>query len=178
MGVPLCRTGLCCFGATICSVATDFAGWLSTTEAARYAGVSRQRIDQLVRRGVLDAQRVAGRLLVPRRSLDAWVGARRRRPGWHPRDLRELGFLRREILDLATRHRLTRVRVFGSVARGDAGEASDVDILVDRRPDATALDVAAFATDLEDLLGCSVDVVVDSGSGAALDAVRASAVPL
>lgn len=158
----------------------DLSAWLSTGEAARYAGVSRQRVDQLVRAGVVAADRLAGRLLVRRDSLDAWLAQRRLRSAWRPRTLRELRFKRDEILAMAARHHLGNVRVFGSVARGDAGDASDVDMLVDRGAAATALDVAAFATDLEEALGCRVDVVVDAGgvAGAALDAVRSSAVPL
>lgn len=157
-------------------MATDLSGLLSTGEAARYAGVSRQRIDQLIRRGVLDADRVAGRLVVHRRGLDAWLRGRGRREPWRPRNLDEVRFKRQELLDLAARHGLGNVRIFGSVARGQAGENSDVDVLVDRLTGASALDVAEFASDVEDLLGCRVDVVVDSGKGAALAAIRASAV--
>jgi hypothetical protein len=159
-------------------MASDLSGWLSTGEAARYAGVSRQRVDQLIRGGVLDAQRLAGRLLVRRSGVDVWMAARVRPSGWRPRDLHELRFKRQEILDLAARHRLGRVRVFGSVARGEAGRSSDVDLLVGSLRGASALDVAEFATDIEELLGCRVDVVVDSGEGAALDAIRSSAVAL
>lgn len=51
-------------------------------------------------------------------------------------------FKRAEILSLARRLHLENVRVFGSVARDDANEASDVDILVSRSEDASAADVA------------------------------------
>lgn len=160
-------------------MATDVSGLLSTGEAARYAGVSRQRIDQLVRAGVLEAQRVAGRWVVEREAVDAWLATRRTAPG--RREVWNLAGLRRrrdDILALAARRRLGNVRVFGSAARGDATERSDVDLLVDRLDGATALDVAEFATDVEEALGCRVDVVVDGGAGAALAALRASAVGL
>lgn len=159
-------------------MATDLSGWLSTGEAARYAGVSRQRIDQLIRRGIMEGERVAGRWVVHRRSVDAWLGGRPRRGAWRPHTIQELRFKRGEILDLAVRHRLGNVRVFGSVARGDATTSSDVDVLVDRLSGGTALDVAEFATDLEDSLGCSVDVIVDGRDGPAMQAIRAAAVPL
>ena len=68
-----------------------------------------------------------------------------------------------KILELATRHGARNVRVFGSMARGDATPASDVDFLVDVEPGRTLLDVIALEQDLEDLLGRSVDVVTDGG---------------
>jgi predicted nucleotidyltransferase len=70
---------------------------------------------------------------------------------------------RPKILELATRHGARNVRVFGSMARGDATPASDVDFLVDVEPGRTLLDVIALEQDLEDLLGRSVDVVTDGG---------------
>jgi len=51
------------------------------------------------------------------------------------------------------------VRVFGSLARGEAGPDSDIDILVKRDPGRSLLDIVAIKQDLEDLLGCEVDVV-------------------
>jgi len=134
--------------------------WLSAAEAARYLEVSRPRIHQLARLGVLDATRIAGRLLVHRRSLDAWASSHSYRRGWRPRDLRELRFKKAEILALAGNHGVTNVRVFGSVARGTAGSLSDVDLAVDIDEGRTALDIAELAADLEDCLGCPVDIVV------------------
>ena len=159
-------------------MAQQLAGWMSTTEAATYAGVSRQRIDQLARTGVLDSEMIGGRRLVHCYSLDAWIRGRPYRQAWRPRNLQHLRLKRAEILDLARRHHLANVRVFGSVARGEAGPDSDVDVLIDREPGATVLDIAEFATDLEDSLGCRVDVVVDSGDGSAIQAIRSSAAPL
>ena len=151
---------------------------MSTTEAARYAGVSRQRIDQLARTGVLDSEMVGGRRLVNRDSLDAWIRERWYRQAWRPRNLQDLRIKRAEILDLARSHHLANVRVFGSVARGEAGPNSDVDILIDREPEATVLDIAEFATDLEDSLGCRVDVIVDSGDSSVIQTIRSNAAPL
>lgn len=71
-------------------------------------------------------------------------------------DLREH---RREILELARRHGIEDIRVFGSVARGQADPDSDVDLLV-RFPEGTSLlDQIGFMQDLEDLLGWKVDVI-------------------
>jgi predicted nucleotidyltransferase len=70
---------------------------------------------------------------------------------------------RTEILEVARKHGARNVRIFGSVARGDAGPDSDVDILVELEPGRGLLDHAALMLDLSDLLGCKVDVVTDRG---------------
>jgi len=51
--------------------------------------------------------------------------------------------------------------VFGSVARGEAGPDSDVDLLVDMEPGRSLLDHIALLQDLQDLLGIDVDVVTE-----------------
>ena len=71
----------------------------------------------------------------------------------------ELARLRAEILAAAARHGATNVRVFGSVARGDADAASDVDF----QPGRSLLDLAGLLVELEDLLGHRVDVVTEPG---------------
>lgn len=70
---------------------------------------------------------------------------------------------RNEILNVATRNGAYNVRVFGSVARGDATETSDVDFLVDLQAGRSLMDVAGLLIDLEKLLGCKVDVVTTKG---------------
>ncbi|OQB76389.1 MAG: Nucleotidyltransferase domain protein [Deltaproteobacteria bacterium ADurb.Bin135] len=67
------------------------------------------------------------------------------------------------ILDIAKRHGASNVRIFGSVARGDFDEKSDVDFLVEMEPDRSLLDHASLLLDLEKLLGCKVDVVSEKG---------------
>lgn len=75
-------------------------------------------------------------------------------------DLREvLRSHRDEILRLAQKHGASNVRVFGSVARGEADEKSDVDFLVAFDPGRSLMDHAALLVDLEALLGRRVDVV-------------------
>jgi predicted nucleotidyltransferase len=68
---------------------------------------------------------------------------------------------REEILKVAASHGATDVRLFGSRARGEAGVASDDDLLVRLGPGRTLLDLVAIKQDLEDLLDCSVDVVTE-----------------
>jgi predicted nucleotidyltransferase len=70
---------------------------------------------------------------------------------------------RREILEIAAKHGAYNVRIFGSVARGEADEKSDVDILVEAGPDISSWFPAGLVLDLEDLLGCEVDVVTERG---------------
>jgi predicted nucleotidyltransferase len=67
------------------------------------------------------------------------------------------------ILELATKHGATRIRVFGSVARGDADEKSDVDFLVDMEPGRSLFDLGGLQYELEALLGRRVDIVTVRG---------------
>ena len=53
--------------------------------------------------------------------------------------------------------------MFGSVARGDATEVSDVDFLVDLAPDRSLFDLGGLLMDLQDLLQRNVDVVTEGG---------------
>jgi uncharacterized protein len=66
---------------------------------------------------------------------------------------------RAEILELATRHGATRVRVIGSVARGEEHADSDVDLVVRFESGRSVFDLSRFRRDLEQLLGVPVDVV-------------------
>jgi predicted nucleotidyltransferase len=70
---------------------------------------------------------------------------------------------REAILRIAARYGIRTVRVFGSVARGEAGAASDLDVLVDFEPGRSLLDQVGFEQDLADLLGCRVEVVAEGG---------------
>jgi len=66
-----------------------------------------------------------------------------------------------EILGLAAKYGARNVRVFGSVARGQADERSDVDFLVEMEPGRSLLDLGGLQAELEALLGCPVDVVTE-----------------
>jgi uncharacterized protein len=70
---------------------------------------------------------------------------------------------RTAILATAKRHGAQNIRIFGSVARGDFDEKSDLDFLVDMGPGRSLLDHAALLLDLAKLLGCKVDVVSEKG---------------
>jgi hypothetical protein len=70
---------------------------------------------------------------------------------------------REEILAIAARHGAYNVRVFGSVARGEADEKSDVDFLIDAGPHRTPFFPGGLVMDLQELLGRPVDVVTEKG---------------
>jgi predicted nucleotidyltransferase len=65
-----------------------------------------------------------------------------------------------DIRHLARRHGVVQMRVFSSRTRGAATVSSDLDLLVDLKPER---DLLEFKLDLEDLLGCEVDVVTEGG---------------
>jgi len=86
---------------------------------------------------------------------------------------------RGEILQVAARHGASNVRVFGSVARGESDEKSDLDLLVTMEPGRSLLDHAALWLELRELLGCEVDVVSEKGLRPRIrDRVLKEAVPL
>jgi len=70
---------------------------------------------------------------------------------------------REEILTIARRHGAYDVRIFGSVARGDQREDSDLDFIVRFEAGRSLFDHGALINDLEDLLGTKVDVVSEKG---------------
>lgn len=72
---------------------------------------------------------------------------------------RVLGRQRDAIVAAAGKHGMSNVRVFGSVARGEDGPESDVDLLVDLEPGVSLLDLARLEVELTDLLRRPVDVV-------------------
>jgi predicted nucleotidyltransferase len=69
---------------------------------------------------------------------------------------------RSQVLEIAQGHGARNVRLFGSVARGETTEASDLDLLIEMEAGRNLLDVIAIKQDLEDLLGCKVDVVTEA----------------
>jgi uncharacterized protein len=74
-----------------------------------------------------------------------------------------LGPKREQILAIAAKHGVTSIRVFGSVARGEAGPESDVDFLIEFGPRTSSWFPAGFIVDLEELLGRKVDVATANG---------------
>ena len=86
---------------------------------------------------------------------------------------------RRELLALAERHGVTNVRVFGSMARGDATDESDVDLLVLPLPGTSLLDLGGLLMDAQELLGRRVDVVSERALHPLIrDRVLSEATPL
>jgi uncharacterized protein len=67
-----------------------------------------------------------------------------------------------EVQKIAHHHGARNLRVFGSMARGEATEGSDLDLLVEMETGRTLLDLVAIKQDLEELLGCKVDVVTEA----------------
>ena len=70
---------------------------------------------------------------------------------------------KKDILKIAAKHGARNIRIFGSVARGEARLDSDVDFLVDMEPGRTLFDMGGLLMDLRDLLGLEVDVVTEQG---------------
>jgi uncharacterized protein len=83
-------------------------------------------------------------------------------PGRAP-TLDELRKRREQIIALASKRGARNVRVFGSVARGDAAAGSDVDFVVDFDSGRSLMDHGELVMDLQETLGCRVDVVSARG---------------
>lgn len=77
--------------------------------------------------------------------------------------LETLAKQRSQILAFAERHRAGEVRVFGSVARGDATKDSDVDLLIKTGRGCSLFDLGGLLEDLQELLDCRVDLVTEDG---------------
>jgi len=92
--------------------------------------------------GTATIERHSGEATAPTQRLRALVGKHRA-----------------EIIEVAQRRRAENLRLFGSVARGDAHDGSDIDILVDLMPHASLLDLNGLKAELELLLAVDVDVV-------------------
>lgn len=106
------------------------------------------------------------------------------RPNWAAR--RYIGRMhalieshREQLLSLARRRGITSVRVFGSMARDEARDDSDVDLLVTLPPGTSALALGGLLLDAQELLGRHVDVITEASLHPALrDQVLADAVAL
>ncbi len=86
---------------------------------------------------------------------------------------------RSQILALAERYHTGEVRVFGSVARGEAAEGSDLDLLVKTRPGCSLFDLGGLLEDLQEMLHCRVDLVTEDGLKPRLrERVLKEAIPL
>ena len=132
---------------------------LTQSELARRAGLTQSVVSDY-ERGRREPSLSTLSRLVAASGLDLAVDlvepAPRRRAG----ALRELLARHRdEVLAIVTAQGAGNVRVFGSVARGEDGPSSDVDLLVDLAPRTSLLTLIGLRQDLSDLLGVPVDVV-------------------
>lgn len=134
---------------------------MTQARLARLVSLDRTAVSKIERGrrsvGSLELARIARAL---DRPLDWFVAGRaapRRRP------LLDLRRRRAAIATVAARHGAYALRVFGSVARGDARPDSDVDLLVRMGPGRGLFDQAAMIVDLSELLGRDVDVVTEEG---------------
>lgn len=83
------------------------------------------------------------------------------------------------LLRFAERKKLSNLRVFGSVARGEDTENSDIDFLVSTSPGTTLLDLGGFCADLEDFFGENFDLIEENALPAKFrEAVLKEAIPL
>ena len=90
-----------------------------------------------------------------------------------------LGPARAAVLRIARNFGARSVRLFGSLARGEADAASDIDLLVELEPGRSLLDLGGMQFELEALLGRHVDVVTERGLRPRIrDRVLREAVPL
>jgi uncharacterized protein len=84
-----------------------------------------------------------------------------------------------DIKRIAARHGAYNIRVFGSVARGEAGPESDIDLLIEVGPTTSSWFPAGLILDLEELLGRRVEVMTEQALNPALrDHVLREAIPL
>ncbi|MBZ8183136.1 nucleotidyltransferase family protein [Oscillatoria salina] len=86
---------------------------------------------------------------------------------------------REEILQIAAKHGADNVRIFGSVARGEANKESDIDFLINVGEKHSPWFPGGLLADLEDLLGCKVDIVTENGLHQLIrERVLSEAIPL
>jgi len=81
-----------------------------------------------------------------------------------------LALHRARIRQIALSHHVQDIRVFGSTLRGEDGEGSDLDLLVEPTPETTLFDIGAIRFELKQLLGLDIDVLTPN---ALPDRVRA-----
>ena len=73
--------------------------------------------------------------------------------------LEDIKKLKQQLYQIAAKHGISKLYVFGSVARGESNEISDVDFLIEMEADASALGIGAFQFEAQQLLGIHIDVI-------------------
>lgn len=132
------------------------------SEAAAALGVSTSTLQKWAQQGRVPCDHTAGGHR--RYDIDEL------RQALEPRDttppsLEEVRRHRSQIRHIARRHGLADLRVFGSVARGEAAPDSDVDLLATAEPGRTLLDLMAAEVELEDLLQAPVQIITRGTRG-------------
>ena len=93
--------------------------------------------------------------------------------------LDELKRRKDEIQHISAKHEISRLRVFGSVARGEPTDQSDLDLLVDIAPSRDLVDLVSFIQEMQTTLHARVDVVSENGLSPVLrDKILAEAISL
>jgi len=139
---------------------------LSQEQLAEHAGTSQPALARYESGAALPTLPTLERLLMACGRRLELRGVRTRQPSAATTSIRgQLGPVasalrrsRRRLLDAARAHGVSRVRVFGSLARGEARGAGDIDLLVDLEPGKTLLDLASFRREAEQILAMPVDV--------------------
>ena len=134
--------------------------WLSVDDISAYLGIRRGTVYKWVERRGLPARKI-GRLLKFRRSeVDRWVEERSSRTGKVPEGDRAIRLLRTAAPEIEKKFGVRKIGIFGSASRGEAGPASDIDVLIELE-DPTFdryMDLKFF---LEDLFGRPCDLVLE-----------------
>lgn len=153
---------------------------LSQNELARRAGVAQSVISAYERGHRKPSLETLLRLVAATGGTLRVDVATGRRSGLPDSPLgRRLRRRRRRVLDIAARYGVTNVRVFGSVARGEDGPDSDVDLLADLPPGITLVRLARLREELSAALGARVDVgSADGLKERVRDEVLREAIPL
>lgn len=73
--------------------------------------------------------------------------------------LEEIRRKKQQLYQIAARHGISRIYVFGSVARGESRDVSDIDFLIEMDENVSALGVGAFQYEVQQLLGTPIDVI-------------------
>jgi predicted nucleotidyltransferase len=73
--------------------------------------------------------------------------------------IEEIRNFRQQLYEIAAKHKIRKVYVFGSVARGESNDISDVDFLIEMESNASAFGVGAFQYEVQQLLGTHIDVI-------------------
>ena len=73
--------------------------------------------------------------------------------------LEEIRKRKRQLYQIAAKYGIRKVYVFGSVARGESSELSDIDFLIEMESGASALGVGAFQYEVQQLMGTHIDVI-------------------